>query len=246
MLRSFLFNVYFYGYTAITVIFGLPLTLLPSRRPLLGLIHAWSKAVIFGMRHVGGIKLDLRALENLPKNGPYIIAGKHQSWVDGIIMMAINKQVAPVAMRDLEDFPLLGPIVRKLGLVLIDRCGGGVEYSTLDAGAKRARDEGRPILIYPEGKLVPVGAPTTYKKGVMHLYQSLDLPVVPVATNMGLRWPQNQLRKFAGPAAIEVLPAIEPGLDGETFMRELQTRLETRSAHLAREHRNRQPSYYPV
>ena len=62
-----------------------------------------------------------------------------------------------------------------------------------------------------------------------------DLPVIPVATSLGLLWNRRDWRKKAGRCAIEFLPAIETGLDKRTFMRRLEDAIETASDRLIAE-----------
>ena len=74
-----------------------------------------------------------------------------------------------------------------------------------------------------------------YKTGIYFLYADLGLPVLPVATNLGLRWQCRRWRKFGGAAALEFLDPIQPGLDKETFMAVLEERIESASQRLVEE-----------
>jgi 1-acyl-sn-glycerol-3-phosphate acyltransferase len=64
------------------------------------------------------------------------------------------------------------------------------------------------------------------------MYRDFDLPVVPVATNLGLFWPQQDFAKHPGTATIEFLDPIAPGLDKAEFMQRLESMIETRTAEL--------------
>lgn len=64
------------------------------------------------------------------------------------------------------------------------------------------------------------------------MYQDFNCPVVPVATNLGQRWNQNDWHKHKGEAHLEFLEPIQPGLEKDVFMRELEHRIETRSLEL--------------
>ena len=74
-----------------------------------------------------------------------------------------------------------------------------------------------------------------YRSGIYYLYRDLNLPVTPVATSLGLLWNRRDWRKKAGSCAIEFLPAIETGLDKQTFMRRLEETIETASDRLIAE-----------
>ena len=60
----------------------------------------------------------------------------------------------------------------------------------VDQELKKAQSQNRRILIYPEGHLSPVGQQHRYRKGVFHMYDAYGCAAVPVATNLGLRWPE--------------------------------------------------------
>ena len=69
------------------------------------------------------------------------------------------------------------------------------------------------------------------------LYAELGRPVVPVATNLGLRWQEEDWEKLPGLAVIEFLEPIPPGLPREIFMQRLQDAIETRTRELETEGR---------
>ena len=53
------------------------------------------------------------------------------------------------------------------------------------ATAKLRVDEGRPLVIFPEGTRVPHGEEAPLQSGFAGIYKLLGLPVVPVAVNSG-------------------------------------------------------------
>ena len=234
-MRSFLFNLVFYGFTAVVAIACLPLTYLKSPKALEHVLHWWAKSIVWSLDKIAGIKLEVQGRENIPTSGPSLIASKHQSFSDGILVLSLLPNIATVAMKDLLDYPAIARILTKLDMIMVDTCGGGTERDKLSTAARRAYDAGRHILIYPEGQLVPVGDRERYKIGVYHLYADLNLPVTPVATNVGLRWQCRGWRKHPGTATLSFLPPIETGLDKDTFMRVLEDQIEAETARLVGE-----------
>ena len=231
-MRSFLFMIAYYATSAFFAITALPLLLLPSRQPLMGWIRLYTKSMCFWMEKIAGINLSVTGKEHLPE-GPCIIAAKHQSWGDGFLMFSQFHDLAFVTGDHLEKFPLLGGILRKMGSIVVDNCGGVRARETLTSESMvKAREEGRRILIYPEGHLSPVGEKHRYRKGVYHMYREYNCPVVPVATNLGVRWPQQSMKLIPGPAAIEFLPPIQPGMEKNAFMHHLEDVIETRSLEM--------------
>lgn len=228
MLRSLIFQIAYYAVSAFFVLTSLPLALLPGHKIMCSWIQLYTRVMVGLMRRVGGIDVNVSGKENLP-DGPFIIAAKHQSWGDGFVVFSQIKNLAFVTGDHLLKFPFLGTVLRKLGAIVVNNCGGAHARGRLVAEeVENARESGRPILIYPEGHLSPVGTHHRYRKGVFHLYQSYGVPVVPVATDLGLRWPQQSKALRPGPAHVEFLPPLQPGLDKDRFMADLESMIETR------------------
>ena len=101
-----------------------------------------------------------------------------------------------------------------------------------------ARDrlqDGRQVIIFPEGTRKAPGAAPDYKPGVAAIYRELELPCIPMATNSGVHWPAHGFPSGPGTIVFEFLPAIPAGLKRAEFMRELQDRIETASNALLAE-----------
>ncbi len=234
--RSRLFNSAFIAVSFAFLVVARITGTVAGRAAVARILRSWARAVRGMMRDLLGIRVDFRGRENLPATGAYILAAKHQSEADGILMIAEIPDIAFVAMKEVARYPLAGPMLRKLEMVLVDTDGGARERETLIAGGRAAAAAGRPILIYPEGTLMEVGKRGKYRAGVYHLAVELGLPVIPVATDIGLRWDRRQKRKAPGPAAVSILPALQAGSDKRAFMAALEETIEAESARLAAEH----------
>lgn len=231
-MRSILFRICYWVFSIFFGITSLPLLLIPWRKPLMLWILLYTRVMTWCMHYIAGIKISVTGHEHLP-DGPCIIAAKHQSWGDGFVMFSQFYDLAFVTGDHLEKFPLLGGILHKMGAIVVDNCGGAKSRSALMSDAMiKARKEGRRILIYPEGHLSAIGERHRYRKGVWHMYRQFDCPVIPVATNLGLFWPQQSTKLNPGHAKIEFLEPIAPGLDKQDFMERLEHVIETRSLSL--------------
>ena len=81
-----------------------------------------------------------------------------------------------------------------------------------------------------------VGSRQRYKTGVFHIYEATGYEVTPVALCSGLVWPKREWTKRAGQTAVMAyLDPIPPGLDKDTFMAEIERRIEEGSMALIRE-----------
>ncbi len=208
--------------------------LAPGRSATSWIIRRYVKRMVQATRVLAGIKVQARGRERLP-DGAFIIASKHQSWGDGFVTYDQFDDLAFVTGDHLEKFPLLGTVLKKLGAIVVNNCGGREARESLQQRGADAHKEGRRILIYPEGNLAKVGEKFRYRTGVWHMYRDFDMPVVPMASNLGLFWPQEEFRKTPGQATIEFLDPIPTGLEKAEFMARLETAIEGRTAELIAE-----------
>jgi 1-acyl-sn-glycerol-3-phosphate acyltransferase len=232
-LRSLAFNVAFYLWTSLVVILGLPVLLLPYGVTYrLGRI--WVAVTVVLLRGTVGLRHQVLGLENA-RRGQAIYAAKHQSSWDTLVFALYLNRPAYVLKRELIYLPLFGQFLLKAGHIPVDRAGRASALKRMLHAAKRRRDQGRDILIFPEGTRVAPGMHEPYQPGVAALYGALDLPVVPVALNSGLFWRRRSFTKLPGLITLEFLPPIPPGLPRKAFMAELEKRLEGASLRLAAE-----------
>jgi len=161
-----------------------------------------------------------------------------ESELDAVMLASLIPHSGAVAMQELENYPLFGPVLRRLGLVLVSVSGPRQNMTAqVIQGAQRIFAEGRPLVIFPEATLMSLGARERYRKGIGHIYATCDVPVIPVASCLGVIWPRREWKKHAHQtAAIEALEPIPPGLDMESFMALIEERIETATMRLIREH----------
>ena len=233
-MRSFAFAV---AYWTLSIAYGLTAAfaaLAPGRGLTSLVIRDYVKRMVQAMRLFAGIRIGVRGRERLPQ-GAFIVASKHQSWGDGFATYDQFDDLAFVTGDHLEKFPLLGVVLKKVGAIVVNNCGGREARDALKHRAADAHAEGRKILIYPEGNLAKVGEKYRYRSGVWHMYRDFDMPVVPVATNLGLFWPGEAFRKNPGTATLEFLEPIPTGLDKAEFLQRLEAAVEGRTAELVAE-----------
>lgn len=231
-MRTLIFNIFFYSTTVIYVLSCLVCSLIPGRKALMASLRRYTKVMVWGMRRIGGMNIIVTGKDNIPADGPVIIAPKHQSYGDGFVVFSQFEDLSFVTGDHLEKFWGLKRILTKMNAVVIDNCGGSDSRAKMEKQSQVVRREGRRLLIFPEGHLSKIGTHHKYRKGVWHLQQDFNCPVIPVANTLGQRWNQNDWKKYTGDAHIEFLEPIPPGLEKDEFMDLLQDRIETRSIEL--------------
>lgn len=235
--RSFLFNIWFFGATALLLIASLPCHFM-DRRGVHFIARIWTKTIVWGLKHICRLEHRLVGRVDLLE-GPALVACKHQSAWDTLIFYALCSDPTYVMKKELLSIPLYGWHAQKQKMIPVDRKGGGVALKRMLAMAQEAIAEGRQIVIFPQGTRTPVRSDAKdwpYHPGVMALYNKLDLPCVPVALNSGLFWGRRTFAKKPGLITVEVLDAIPAGLKRAEFMHELETRIETATRRLEEGH----------
>lgn len=220
LLRSWLFNISFYVSTLIQMFLYAPVYFLLPHKQAWIIPKLWARVTLFLQRHIGGTDCFVEGLENLPQ-GAYIIAAKHQSAWETFGILPYMDDPTLVLKRELMWIPGFGWYMAKIGMIPIDRGAPIKALKKVIQEAKKKVAQGRQILIFPEGTRREVGAPPEYKAGIVTLYQELKLPVVPIAHNAGLYWPNKSRLRYKGTIRIKILPPIQPGLDKKSFMKRL-------------------------
>jgi 1-acyl-sn-glycerol-3-phosphate acyltransferase len=128
----------------------------------------------------------VEGLENLPADGPAILASNHLSFSDSVFLpLMAPRRITFLAKSDYFDGKglkgrLTAFFMHGLGQVPIDRSGGSSSQAAIDTGL-RILGEGRLLGIYPEGTRSPDGHLYRGKTGVARMALEAGVPVIPVA-----------------------------------------------------------------
>lgn len=169
--------------------------------------HAWCKVVKWLMPWMVGLRHEVRGT---PPTGEVMIAAKHQSFLDIILIYSSVPRGKFIMKKELTRTPILGWYAKRIGCVPVDRGkrAEAIRQMVRDVRAGRA-DPGQ-LIIYPQGTRIAPGAKVPYKVGSGALYAELDQPCVPAACNVGLFWPRKGILRRQGTAVVEFLDPIPP------------------------------------
>ncbi len=134
----------------------------------------------------GFYKPWVRGAENIPEEGPAILASNHGAVWDSVFLpIMIDREV--VFMGKADYFSGSGAkgwatrnFMKAVGTIPVDRTGGKASQAALQAGLDRLA-AGELFGIYPEGTRSPDGRLYRGKTGVARLALESGAPVVPVA-----------------------------------------------------------------
>ena len=233
LLRSILFNITFYLNVIIWLIAALPTFFMPYRA-IVGVAKAWGRSNLFLLRVICNLKAEFRGVEKIPRGGD-LIAAKHQSTWETFALLWMFEDPTFILKRELQWLPLFGWFTIKGRMIPVDRSAGSAGMTAMIARAAKELGNGRQIVIFPEGTRRPAGAEPAYKYGIVRLYETGNVPCVPIALNSGLFWKRRSIIRMPGTVVVEVLDPIPAGLDKDVFMARLEGDIETATARLIQE-----------
>lgn len=232
-LRSLVFNISIYVMMLVyAVLFFVPALL--SRDWAFKACNAWCTYVRWALRWMVGLKTEVRGT---PPTGAVVIAAKHQSFLDIVMIFNSVPRGKFIMKRELMYAPLLGQYALRIGCVPVNRGKRGAAIEKMKRDVKKGHAEPGQLIIYPQGTRVAPGDKKPYKVGTGVLYEQLGQSCVPVATNVGHFWPKRGVLRKPGLAVVEFLDPIPAGRSVKEFMQELEARVETRSDELLEEAR---------
>jgi 1-acyl-sn-glycerol-3-phosphate acyltransferase len=125
-------------------------------------------------------------LDNVPEDGPCILASNHLSFLDSFFMpLIVPRRVTFLAKSDYFTEKGVKGFFKKMfftgvGQVPIDRSGGRASEAALLTGVSILK-QGKLLGIYPEGTRSPDGRLYRGKIGVARMALEAGCPVIPVA-----------------------------------------------------------------
>ncbi len=122
------------------------------------------------------IRPTYEGLENIPKSGPFIIAGNHIHLVDPAPIMSItNRQIHFLSKASLFKYPQ-ALIFKNMGLIPVNRDGKDTEaYESAIEYLKN----GEIVGIYPEGTRERGRGLLPFKMGAVRMAQETNTVIIP-------------------------------------------------------------------
>jgi 1-acyl-sn-glycerol-3-phosphate acyltransferase len=162
------------------------------------LSHALGLAARIGTRIFTHVRFE-GAIDDIPKQGPVILAANHVSNVDGVLLAGwvlprLTRQVQWLGKREMFDVPVMGQVIRAYGVHPVERSGADIEAFRMAEGILEA---GHVLLLFPEGTRSRDGALQTPRDGLALLALRTDATIVPIGLSDTNRlWPRGRKPRF--------------------------------------------------
>lgn len=136
-------------------------------------------------------RMRVRGTENVPTEGPALLAVNHHSWADPVLLgAAIHRPAFYLAKEGVFRNPVTRKFFLAMGQIKVDRETGGNEAAI--ATAVNALREGKVIGVFPEGTRSRPGQVRRGKTGIARIAALTGAPVVPCAVETQSFWPRGR------------------------------------------------------
>lgn len=172
-----------YGVVVFAVLFFLLLPLFfipiffPGKFKLIGVLNRWWARLLFTFIGIP-FKVEYRA--RLDPHKQYVFSSNHFSYLDIPTLGLAPNNAIFVGKTGIENIPLFGYVYGKLHIT-VDRSKLKSRYASLQRSME-AIDEGKSLIIYPEGGIITKKEPVMakFKGGAFRVAIEKQIAIVPV------------------------------------------------------------------
>jgi len=157
--------------------------------------------------------IEVEGIENIPRQGAYLLCSNHQSFMDPVILLAVLplrvlRQLFAVGTSEIFGSGFMLMVARIMRVVVVDPDANLIPAMRVGAYGLR---HGMGLILYPEGERSIDGEPKVFKKGAAILSIHLQVPIVAIAIE-GLyqSWPRGKPFQRFAPIKMRISKPIEP------------------------------------
>lgn len=205
--RTILYRMVFYA-GSVPIVVGIAFVAPFPQPVLIRHAHLWAKLNRWAARTILGITTRI---EGEVPVGQFLIVAKHQSMYETTELQLVFDGPAMVIKRELARIPMWGWATKLYGSIWVDREASSRALRQLMTEGAALREQGRSVIVYPEGTRVLPGQTPPLRSGFAGLYRAMNLPVVPVALDSGRLFPKKG-PKHAGVVRLLIGKPIPAGL----------------------------------
>lgn len=177
-------------------------------------VNLWTRAAMWLLRVLNGVQIEVKGLENIPRDRAVVVMANHQSqWETFYLQLLVSPQ-ATILKRELLLVPFFGWGLALLKPIAIDRKKSTQALKTILKVGKQRLEDGISVVIYPEGTRQRPGTIGKFNSGGAALAHYADADVLPVVHNSGDCWPARSMMRYSGKITLIIGEPITA--DGKT------------------------------
>jgi putative phosphoserine phosphatase / 1-acylglycerol-3-phosphate O-acyltransferase len=159
-----------------------------------------------------GMDLKVKGEKHLWSHRPAIFIFNHQSKADVIVVAKLlRRDIAGIGKQEIKkETPLIGKVLELGGVVFINRADGASAIDAISPLVDAMKNEGKSVVLAPEGTRTVSPKMAPFKKGAFHLAMQAGVPMVPIVIhNAGDVAPKGDFVFRPATVEVEVLPPID-------------------------------------
>lgn len=126
-------------------------------------------------------KIKIVGSENVPLQGPALLASNHVSYIDAFLIGAtMQRFIRFIMLKVFYDLPLVRSLLKLMFAIPIDPSSGRESVSTSLMAARKQLQENHVVCIFPEGQITRNGEMNKFRPGFETIMQDLNCPIIPV------------------------------------------------------------------
>lgn len=176
----------------------------------------YATAIAASLTSFQALRWDLRAYGygHVPSTGPAVVATNHIGYLDFIfagygVRQQRRRRLRFVAKREVFDHPAIGPLMRGMGHIAVDR-GGDTGVAMREVADALAG--GDLVGMFPEGTISRAFVPLDGRPGAARMAMTAGVPLIP-----GAIWGSQRIftkgRSFTPSPGTAVLVSFGPAID---------------------------------
>ena len=169
-------------------------------------IKKWAKYSV----KIGKSTVTVTGLENIPKDEPILFLSNHQSYADiPMLIYALNDfNIGFMLKKSITNIPFIKDYLKYMNCVPIDQKNIREAAKSVNKSVEFI-NEGKSLLIFPEGKRSFSNTPDEFKNGAFKIAQKTGVTVVPIYIhNVHLVYEGNERMIAPADVSINVLEPI--------------------------------------
>lgn len=196
-----------------------------------GIAVPWLRGMIGAARIIGGVDYRVHGEQHLPAADDMrriVLCAKHQStWETFFFPAMAPHMVSFVFKQELLRIPVFGWALGRLNMVHIDRSNRSEAWAKVAEKGGRLMDQGKWIVMFPEGTRTERGQKGDYRTGASRLAIATGAYVLPVAVTSGRCWPRRSFWLVPGVIDVSVgEPIPTDGREQSELMAEIARWIE--------------------
>lgn len=161
---------------------------------------------------IGRVHIEAEGLEQLPKDGRFLLVCNHQDDSDPALLLHVfrKSQLAFISKKENRDMFAVGKFMHKTLCQMIDRENDREALKTILKCIQLIKEDKVSIAVFPEGGIKVKGKLSHFRSGVFKIAQKANVPVVVCTLKGSTYLIHNALRGKGAKVRLHLVDVLPP------------------------------------